>query len=91
MSKITLMLLSHSGNGQIVNINTEKTETEACFNDFVHVACEALLGEGDSAVEKISVELKREDWVVFPRLLKTVISFFCLWIYSSILLRFQGP
>lgn len=33
--------------------------------------------EGHSAVDKMSVELKREDWVVFIRLLKTVI--FCLW------------
>lgn len=77
--------------GQIVNINVEKTEAEACFNDFVHVAFVALLGEGDSAVEKISIEVKREDWVVFIKLLKTVIFFFCLWIYSSILLRFQNP
>lgn len=75
MSKMTLMLLSHLSNGQIVNIKVEKTETEACFNGFVHVAFEALLGKGYLAVEKMSIELKREDWVVFIRLFKTVIFF----------------
>lgn len=74
MSKMTLMLLSHLGNGQRVDM--EETETEAHFNDFVHVALEALLGEGYSAVEKMRTELKGEDWVVLFRLLKTV-TFFC--------------
>lgn len=63
-----------------MNINVEKIKTEACFNYFVHVTFVALLGEGNSAVEKISIELKREDWVVFIRLLKTVIFFMCLFM-----------
>lgn len=66
----------------MVNIKVENTERETCFNDFVCVDFEAfqilwiIYVEGYSTVEKVAVECKREDWIVFIRLLKTLIFLF---------------
>ena len=39
---MTPRLLSHLGNGRVMNVKVEKTEGKTCFNDFGHVEFEAF-------------------------------------------------